>query len=473
MDENKLNKEDKNFVERIIKEIDDFLSAMSKEKRRIFFIEMGFKMTEEEKSIINEPAKYLREAAYTGKQFQPGPLHRKTVIEDSKTTDANHDLTAISESIEQCQVAAELESAANPTIYSGNNEQPQNNMEESDIVFANKIIEELDEKLSKMSDKERKEFFNRHGIEVIEDDSTERKQQLINLLTVLKAVLQIKLKYAKELDPLQYYEYKAQYGRTEATRIMARIKLDELKDKYSKPEVVGTRITEEPYAYDANRTLGSFEQKHRYVAAQEIAAQGDPKKQIIYGDKSKEVKKTPTFEDAKAIIDFMKSKPKVTLKGTRHIPTKNEIEAMQKAKERINEGNRRELEAKAVAEKEGIVYGNKAKETSSANKRHQQLIRLKAYLASLFVLNERQQLEQKTEESGMDEFVKDLGLQQVLITPEKPIPPMTPEEYAKLDAEIAYFIEQNDKAYGWVTEHQLQSTPGPDQQYKTKEYPNK
>ncbi len=47
---------------------------------------------------------------------------------------------------------------------------------------------------------------------------------------------------------------------------------------------------------------------------------------------------------------------------------------------------------------------------------------------------------------------------------------MTPEEYAKLDAEIAYFIEQNDKAYGWVTEHQLQSTPGPDQQYKTKEY---
>ena len=220
-------------------------------------------------------------------------------------------------------------------------------------------------------------------------DVLSKRQQIESLKTSLKAVIQKKLKVIKVLDPLQYQQYQVKYGHTEAERIMAAIRLGDLEDKYRKPEVVGTRITEEPYAYDANRTLGSFEQKHRYVAAQEIAAQGDPKKQIIYGDKSKEVKKTSTFEDAKAIIDFMKSRPKVILKGTRHIPTKNEIEAMQKANERIKEGNLRGLEAKASAEKEGIVYGNKAKETSSANKRHHQLIRLKAYLAALYVLNKK------------------------------------------------------------------------------------
>ena len=271
-----------------------------------------------------------------------------------------------------------------------------------------KIIKELKQNLSKMTNEEREIFFKEMGFVFIEETPKERKQQLINLLTTLREVLQIKLKYAKVLDPLQYYEYKAQYGRTEATKIMARIKLDELKDKYSKPEVVGTRITEEPYAHDANRTLGSFEQKHRYIAAQEIAAQGDPKKQIIYGDKSKEVKKTPTFEDAKAIIDFMKSKPKVTLKGTRHIPTKNEIEAMQKANERIKEGNLRELEAKAVAEKEEIVYGDKSTETSSANKRHQQLIRLKAYLTALYVLNEKSVAEDEKLSAELREFLREL-----------------------------------------------------------------
>ncbi len=196
--------ENSDKVKKIVREINEFLSNMSEEERRIFFIEMGFKMTEEEKSIINEPAKYLREAAYTGKQFQPGPLHKKTVIEDSKTTDANHDLTAISEAIDKCQVAAELESTANPTIYSGNNEQPQNNMEENDIASANKIINELDEKLSKMSDKERKEYFKKMGL-IFEEKPTEkveRHKQLIRLKAALAALYVLNEKSVAEDEKL-------------------------------------------------------------------------------------------------------------------------------------------------------------------------------------------------------------------------------------------------------------------------------
>lgn len=186
--------ENSDKVKKIVREIDKFLSNMSEEERRIFFIEMGFKMTEEEKSIINEPARYLRETALTGKQFQPGPLHRKTVIEDSKTTDANHELAANSEAIDKCQVAAELKSAANPTIYSGNNEQPQNNMEESDIAFAEKIIKELDENLSKMTEKEREELFKECGLvfEKIPNQNEERHKQLIRLKAALQAVLELR-----------------------------------------------------------------------------------------------------------------------------------------------------------------------------------------------------------------------------------------------------------------------------------------
>lgn len=70
-------------------------------------------------------------------------------------------------------------------------------MPNSDQEFAERIINELDEKLSKMSYKQRKEFFKKYGIEVIEDDSSERKQQLINLLATLKAVLELKKEQQK------------------------------------------------------------------------------------------------------------------------------------------------------------------------------------------------------------------------------------------------------------------------------------
>lgn len=181
------------------------------------------------------------------------------------------------------------------------------------------------------------------------------------------------------------------------------------------------------------------------------------------------------------MMAFMTNKyqPPFTLKGTRHIPTKNEIEAMQKAKERINEGNLRELEAKAVAEKEGIVYGNKAKETSSANKRHHQLIRLKAYLTVLYVLNEksvvedeklfaelRKQSDSQHKKTGMDEFVKELELEKSLLPCKKPIPPMTPLEYIKLNNEIIDACRRNDEAYSLGLELLAMPTPGPDQQYK-------
>lgn len=153
-----------------------------------------------------------------------------------------------------------------------------------------KIIKELEQNLSKMTNEEREIFFKEMGFVFIEKTPKERKQQLINLLTALRAVLQEKIKYAKALDPLQYYEYKAQYARTEAERIMSAIRLGDLEDKHRKPEVVGTRITEEPYAHDANREL---DKKTREINALEIAAQVDPKNQIIYGDKSKGSKEDP------------------------------------------------------------------------------------------------------------------------------------------------------------------------------------
>ena len=134
-------------------------------------------------------------------------------------------------------------------------------MDKNKLTRAEKIVKEIDEFLKSMTEEERKIFLKKMGFKFAENNQNERNQQLINLLTALKAVL-----------------------------------------------------------------LQKQQEKHI------------------------------TFEDTKAMIDFMKSKPKVTLKGTRHIPTQNEIEAMQKANERIKEGNLRELEAKASTEKEGIVY---------------------------------------------------------------------------------------------------------------------
>lgn len=69
----------------------------------------------------------------------------------------------------------------------------ENKLTEEDKNFVERIIKEIDDFLSAMTKEERKEFFKQYEIEVIEDDSTEEKQQLINLLTVLKAVLNLKI----------------------------------------------------------------------------------------------------------------------------------------------------------------------------------------------------------------------------------------------------------------------------------------
>lgn len=60
-----------------------------------------------------------------------------------------------------------------------------------------KIIKELEQNLSKMTNEERKIFFKEMGFVFIEETPKERKQQLINLLTTLKAVLKLKKEQQK------------------------------------------------------------------------------------------------------------------------------------------------------------------------------------------------------------------------------------------------------------------------------------
>ena len=60
-----------------------------------------------------------------------------------------------------------------------------------------KIIKELEQNLSKMTNEEREIFFKEMGFVFIEETPKERKQQLINLLTTLKAVLELKKEQQK------------------------------------------------------------------------------------------------------------------------------------------------------------------------------------------------------------------------------------------------------------------------------------
>ena len=196
-------------VDKIIKEIDEYLSSMSEEERLNFFIKMGFRMSEEEKSIINEPEKYLREASISGKTFNPGTLHvEKKIIDPDKEINANHDLATIQEAINKCQVAAEQKSAANPTIYSDNDAQTQDKITNGDIAFAERIVRELDKNLSKMSEEEREKFFKECGLvyEKIPNQKEGRHRQLIRLRAALTAlhVLSQKQIEQSEKDGITY-----------------------------------------------------------------------------------------------------------------------------------------------------------------------------------------------------------------------------------------------------------------------------
>lgn len=66
-----------------------------------------------------------------------------------------------------------------------------------------KIIKELEQNLSKMTNEERKIFFKEMGFVFIEETPKERKQQLINLLTTLKAVLKLKKEQQKPKSDME------------------------------------------------------------------------------------------------------------------------------------------------------------------------------------------------------------------------------------------------------------------------------
>lgn len=55
-----------------------------------------------------------------------------------------------------------------------------------------KIIKELEQNLSKMTNEEREIFFKEMGFVFIEETPKKRKQQLINLLATLQAVLELR-----------------------------------------------------------------------------------------------------------------------------------------------------------------------------------------------------------------------------------------------------------------------------------------
>ena len=87
----------------------------------------------------------------------------------------------------------------------------------------------------------------------------------------------------------------------------------------------------------------------------------------------------------------------------------------------------------------------KSSTNKASNKKHKQLIRLKAALMALYVLSNQQE----KRKSGMDELIEELGLEESL----KPLPPeikakitFTPEEIAQLNAEIEYAVKQNEIA---------------------------
>ena len=61
-----------------------------------------------------------------------------------------------------------------------------------DYEFVDRLISELDEKLSMMPYEERKKYFFKMGFHFIDDDSSEKKQQIMRLKLVLQAVLEQK-----------------------------------------------------------------------------------------------------------------------------------------------------------------------------------------------------------------------------------------------------------------------------------------
>ena len=70
-------------------------------------------------------------------------------------------------------------------------------MDKNNLTKAEKIIKEIEQNLSKMTNEEREIFFKEMGFVFIEETPKERKQQLINLLTTLKAVLELKKEQQK------------------------------------------------------------------------------------------------------------------------------------------------------------------------------------------------------------------------------------------------------------------------------------
>lgn len=70
-------------------------------------------------------------------------------------------------------------------------------MDKKNLTKAEKILKAIDENLSKMTNEEREIFFKEIGFVFIEETPKERKQQLINLLTVLKAVLELRKEQQK------------------------------------------------------------------------------------------------------------------------------------------------------------------------------------------------------------------------------------------------------------------------------------
>ena len=156
---------------------------------------------------------------------------------------------------------------------------------------AKKLVRQIDENLSKMSEEEREELFKECGLvfEKIPNQNEERHKQLIRLKAALQAVLELR----KQSD-----------------------------------------------------------------------------------SNTKTTMSKPTFEEIQKMMAFMTtpSKPSFTLRGTRHVPTLEEIvrdeEANYQIKKRIEEGNLRELEAKAASAEDGIIYRGITDVTHEKEKRH-------------------------------------------------------------------------------------------------------
>lgn len=123
----------------------------------------------------------------------------------------------------------------------------ESKLTKDDYKFAEKIVREIDEFLSAISKEERKEFFKKYGIEVIEDDSSERKQQIIKLLTTLQAVLELRKQSdsnTKTTTSKPTYE--------EIMKMMEEMDFDE-----EPVTIVGAHPASNKYIDEANQALGA------------------------------------------------------------------------------------------------------------------------------------------------------------------------------------------------------------------------